>query len=69
MSALQLASPSHCFQKPAWAVSSQAFRLPSRAQNSAAAAFTTTAVEMRGCGLRSESGAITSREKSKIFSE
>jgi hypothetical protein len=43
--------------------------LPIRAQNNTVADFTTADVEMRGSGLLSESGAMTSREKWKIFSE
>ena len=50
-------------------MSSSALRLPNLAQNNTAAAFTTAAVEMRGKGLPSAMGAMTSRDRSKIFSE
>src|ERR1019366_1356711 len=69
VSALQVGAASHFFQKPARADSARALRLPILAQNMTNADFTTTAVGMRGCGLRSETGAITAAERSKILSD
>src|SRR5450432_3884113 len=69
VSALQVGAASHFLQKEARAVRSSALRLPSLAQNMTIADFTTTAVGMRGCRLRSETGAITTAERSKIFSD
>src|ERR1019366_2069175 len=47
----------------------RALRLPSLAQNMTIDDFTTTAVGMRGCSLRSVTGATTAAERSKIFSD
>ena len=61
-------SCSHWLQKRDRADNSQAFRLPIRAQNMAAAALMTVAVAMRGSGRRSVIGATKSCEKPKTFS-
>ncbi len=67
-SALHSERPSLVFQHFASPVSSRAFRLPSRVQNNASADFTTSAVVIRGSGLRSETGPITCQDRPKTFS-
>src|ERR1022692_340033 len=69
VSALQVGAGSHFFQQEARDVRPRALRLPSLAQNMTINDFTTTAVGMRGCSLRSVTGATTAAERSKIFSD
>jgi hypothetical protein len=69
VSALQSGCSSHSFQNRAEESVPRAFRLPNRAQNIARAAFSDTAVGMRGAGRRSEILARISSAKPKIFSE
>ena len=57
VSALGSLRPSHFFQNGAPSSVSKAFRLPSRAQNSASVDSTTARVGMRGLGRESETPA------------